>query len=175
MKNTMICTVLVLFFVACGAPDSSYEKTIADFVQTRDGTTHDLNFKVVELRELRTITVADSIRILSEEFEVNRSKDIEYAESILSALRLLSSVDTGSSTAAKIHRQQTVIDSIRHAPFNAPENYIRGNSGDPLAVVVRCTYTIDIPGRTGSVTARETFDFYLSPDGKTCYEKIKSK
>lgn len=174
MNKAMIYTLLAVLFTACGVPDRNYEKTIADFVQTRGGTLHDLNFKVTELRELHTITVADSIRILGEEFENNRLREIRYAETVLSTLQLLSGVDTGSSTAAKIRRQQATIDSIRQAPFHAPENYTRMNSGAPLAVVVRCTYTIDVPGRTGKITAEETFDFYLSPDGTTCYKKIKT-
>jgi len=66
MKN-VIYLLIALFMVSCGSnSNSKYEQTIGDYLQTdKGGSKYDLKFKVIELNEQGTITVADSIAYLT--------------------------------------------------------------------------------------------------------------
>lgn len=179
MKKALLPVLMVLLF-SCGSQTSKYEQAIADAVQTRNGVKHDLNFKIESISEEGFITVADSMKILSEVFETEKIHDMEYAEGVLNTINMLANLekntgDISSETAAKIVKQEGLIEELRHSEFTTPERYANMKSTDNLSVVIRCAYTIDIPGRTGDATVRETFDFYLSPDGRTVYDKVKAK
>lgn len=162
-----------LLFLSCGTGTSHYEKTIADAVQTRNGARHDLNFKVVGIDKPRSVTVADSIRYLREEFDAKVQKDIEFAEQALTAYEMIAAIGDDAETNGRIAGQKSRIDSLRNARFIIPDRYAAMSEGIVLAHIVRCTYTIDIPAGSGKVTAQETFDFVLSPDGGQCYRKSK--
>jgi hypothetical protein len=53
------------------------------------------------------------------------------------------------------------------------QNTKNRDTSEILAIVVRCTYTIDDP--LTNKRATETFDFYLSPDGTKFYSKKRVK
>lgn len=166
-----LATMLLIF--SCGKETSSYEKTIAEAVQSRNGKIHDLNFKVVEIGKLRTITVADSILYLQKEFESVNARDIAFAVEALKAYEMIAGTGYDPEMNRKIAEQRSRIDTLSSAMFVIPERYAAMHESEVLVSVVRCTYTIDIPARNGKITAEETFDFFLSPDGGKCYKKSK--
>lgn len=59
------------------------------------------------------------------------------------------------------------IDSLRNLSPNNLQGYEKKNSDDVLAIIVRCKYSVKVANKL----AEESFDFYLSPDGSTCYAK----
>lgn len=66
--------VALSLLTSCGE-QSKYEKAIADFVQTdKKGTWTDLQFKVIEMGDPTDITVKDSVALLTEKFDSEKSK-----------------------------------------------------------------------------------------------------
>ena len=167
-----------LVVVSCGSGGikTDYRKTIADYVQTdRKGTKYDLKFKVLELEESGTITVADSISYLTDEFR----KDKEYFikrfelvkkmdETMLAKEKKQSNIDKYKSDIALMEHR---IDSLKNLTPDNLNGYGSRNPKDILVVIIRCKYSIIIPS---GIRAEETFDFYLSPDGTKCYDKKRA-
>lgn len=124
MKRILLLLLLALFF-ACKSSTNKYEKLIADIVQTDSrGTKYDLNFKAERLEIIQEVSVGDSIRIITDNFEC-------------------------------FPRELT--------------KYEGRDTSEILAVVVRCTYSIDEP--VTNKRATEVFDFLLSPDGTRYYSQ----
>lgn len=178
MKNLLYAAFVVLL-ISCGSnAKNDYEKTIADYVQTdKRGTKYDLQFKVIELSELRNITVADSIAYLTDEFRKNKQLIISRVELARKMTEKLQSKETTKHNhekyVADIAVMDARIDSLKNLVPDNLQGYDSRNATDILGKVVRCKYSILIPN--GSVRAEETFDFTLSPDGKRCYSKTRAK
>lgn len=178
MKRIILLALIPLLF-SCGGITSKYENVIADFVQTDSrGTKLDMNFNAEKLEEIRRINVADSIKIITDSFNAERDKQMASLEKSIS-------IFTESIEKAKAsHRpSQVMIDSyqssidktyerINALKASVPKEltkYEDRDANDILAIVVRCTYSIDEP--ITNKRATETFDFFLSPDGTKCYSQ----
>lgn len=72
MKRIFLLPLFALLF-SCGGTTSKYEKLIADVVQTERGVKIDLNFKADKLEEISQISVADSIKIITDSFNAERN------------------------------------------------------------------------------------------------------
>ncbi len=177
MKN-FIYVLIAIFMVSCGSnSNSKYEKTIGDYLQTdKRGSKYDLKFKVIELNEQGTITVADSIAYLTDEFRKDKElivKRVELAKKMTGTLlekeKKQSEIDKYNADIAVMDNR---IDSLRNLPPDNLNGYDQRNADDILAVIMRCKYSVVPPGGT---TVEETFDFYLSPDGNKCYSKKRAK
>lgn len=169
MKKTIYFLIAVLF-VACSGSNmnSKYEKTIRDYVLKGQSG---IDFKVLEISEQGTVTVADSIAYLTNDFRKDKEvviKRIEFAkkltEDLQTATKLKSEYD---KYAEDIERMNARIDSLRTLPPDNLRGYDSQNPADVLVVIIRCKYSLDISG----TTVEETFDFYISPDGSKCYQK----
>lgn len=181
MKRILLLPLFVLLF-SCGGTTSKYEKLIADIVQTDRGIKIDLNFKADRLEEIRQISVADSIKIITDSFNAERDKQMASLEKTVSlfaeniekakAARNPSQVMI-NSYQSNIDKTNERINTLRESVPDELTKYENRDASEILAVVVRCTYTID-----ESLTekrATETFDFYLSPDGTKFYSKKRIK
>lgn len=178
MKNVAYL-LIALFMVSCGSngKQSKYGQTIGTYLQTdKRGSKYDLKFKVIELNEQGTITVADSIAYLTDEFRKDKElivKRVELAkdmtETLLAKEKKQREIDKYN---ADIARMVARIDSLRNLPPDNLNGYDSKNPNDVLALIIRCKYSIVPPGGT---TVEETFDFYLSPDGSYCYGKTRAK
>ena len=178
MKNVTYLLV-ALFMVSCGSngKQSKYGQTIGNYLQTdKRGSKYDLKFKVIELKEQGTITVADSIAYLTDEFRKDKElfvKRIELAkkmtETLLAKEKKQSEIDKYNADIAGMVAR---IDSLRNLPPDNLNGYDSKKPNDVLALIIRCKYSIVPPGGT---TVEETFDFYLSPDGSYCYGKTRAK
>lgn len=164
--------------VSCGSGTSGkYEKTIGDYLQTdKRGSKYDLKFKVIELTEQGKITVADSIAYLTDEFRKDKEFFVERVELAKKMTGVLLSREKRQSEIDKYNADIAVmdnrIDSLRNLPPDNLNGYDKRNADDILAVIMRCKYSIVPPG---GITAEETFDFYLSPDGSKCYGKKRAE
>lgn len=179
MKN-LILILIAAFLVSCGANSSKsdYAKTIGDYLQTdKHGSKYDLKFKVIELAEQGTITAADSVAYLTDEFRKDKQLIISRVElakkmsqDILAKTKRQNDIDKYN---ADIVRMDTRIDSLKNLPPDNLQGYDIMDSDKILAKIIRCKYSVVPPGV--GTTVEETFDFYLSPDGTKCYGKTRAK
>lgn len=178
MKN-VIYFLISVFLISCGsnATKADYAQTIGDYLQIdKKGSKYDLKFKVVELNEHGTITVADSITYLTDEFRKDKQLIIsrielakEMTEDLKAKTKKKSELDKYLDNIAEMNNR---IDSLKNLAPDNLQGYDSRNANDVLAVIVRCKYSVVPPG---GVTVEETFDFYLSPDGSKCYGKTRAK
>lgn len=178
MKNVAYL-LIALFMVSCGSngTQSKYKQTIEEYVLRNNPNSYgNLNFKIVEMNEQGTITVADSIAYLTDEFRKDKElivKRVELAkrmtEALLAKEKKQSEIDKYN---ADISVMDVRIDSLRNLPPDNLNGYDSKKPNDVLALIIRCKYSLVPPGGT---TVEETFDFYLSPDGSTCYGKTRAK
>lgn len=182
MKRMILLSLASLLF-SCGGTTSKYEKVIADFVQTDSrGTKLDMNFKAEKLEEVNRISIADSIKIITDNFNAERDKQMGSLEKTLS-------IFTENIEKAKAARRpsQTMINSYQSSIDKTNERinelrkstpkelvkYENRDTSDILTIVVRCTYSVD--ELITNKRAMETFDFFLSPDGTKCYSQKRVK
>lgn len=181
MKRILLLPLFTLLF-SCGGTTSKYEKLIADVVQTDGSVKIDLNFKVDKLEEIRQISVADSVKIITDDFNIGRDKQMASLEKSLSIftenIEKAKSANRPSqvmidSYQSSIDKTNERIDALRKSVPNELTKYENRDTNEILAVVVRCTYTIDEP--LTKKRATETFDFFLSPDATKFYSKKRVK
>jgi peptidoglycan hydrolase CwlO-like protein len=179
----IILLSLVSLLVSCEGTTSKYEKEIADFVQTDSrGAKLDMNFKSEKLEEINRITVADSIKTITDNFNAERDKQMVSLEK---TVRLFSeniektkAVRNPSQAMIKsyqsnIDKTNERINALKESVPKELAKYENRDVNDILAIVVRCTYSIDEP--ITNKRATETFDFFLSPDGTKCYSQKRVK
>lgn len=170
----IIYLLIAICLVACGGQSmkDTYSKTITD--NLLKGKSNDLNLKIVELTENGSITVADSIAYLTDEFRKDKElivKRIELARETTKELQAKSMTKHNHKKyMSDIATMDNRIDSLRNLVPDNLRGYDKRNSTEVLAKIIRCKYSVQIAG----TPAEETFDFYLSPDGSKCYGKKKS-
>jgi septal ring factor EnvC (AmiA/AmiB activator) len=181
MKRIILLPLFILLF-SCGSTTSKYDKLIADIVQTDGGVKINLNFKVDKLDEIKQISVADSIKIITDSFNADRDKQIASLEKTLNvfteSIEKAKAASRPSQTMinsyqSSIDKTNERIDVLRTSVPDELTKYENRDVSKILAVVVRCTYTIDEPMTKKRAT--ETFDFFLSPDATKCYSKKRVK
>lgn len=177
MKRLFLLPLFALL-LSCGGTTSKYEKLIADVVQTDRGVKIDLNFKVEKLEEIRRVSVADSIEIITDSFNAERDKQMASLEKTMSVF--IANIEKAKAASrpsqvmidsyqSNINKTNEQIDALRGSVPEGLTRYENRDTGEILTVIVRCTYTIDEP--LTKKRATETFDFFLSPDGTKCYSK----
>lgn len=174
MKN-LIYVVIAMLMVACGSNSSSnYEKTIGEAL-LKGSSASDVNFKIIELKEQGTVTVADSIAYLTDEFRKDKQLIIDRVELAKKMTEDLQAKSTTKHNHEKyitdIAVMNNQIDSLKNLTPDNLQGYDSRNANDVLSVIVRCKYSVTLGGKT----AEETFDFYLSPDGNKYYGKKRAE
>lgn len=176
MKN-VVYLLIAAFMISCGSNSSkgNYEETITNYLLKGSDTKENLNFKIVELTEQGTVTAADSIAYLTDEFRKDKQLIIDritlakkMSEDLLSKTKKQSDIDKYNADIATMNNR---IDSLKNLTPDNLNGYDAKNPSDILAVTVRCKYSIALGGKS----VEETFDFYLSPDGTKCYGKTRAK
>jgi len=146
------------------------------------GTKYHLNFKADKLEEINRISVADSIQIISDEFNADKDKKRTQFQQSLSRNQENLDKEKNSRHPGKtmmdfyqknIDHYSHLIDSLEQTVPAKAAQYEKRDRNAILAVVVRCTYTIDEPLTNKRTT--ETFDFVLSPDVTRCYSRKRVK
>lgn len=174
MRN-LIYVVIAMLMVSCGSNSSSnYEKTISEAL-LKGGSASDVNLKIIELKEQGTVTVADSIAYLNDEFRKDKQLIIDRIELAKKMTEDLQAKSTTKHNHEKYITDIAVmnnrIDSLKNLAPDNLQGYDSRNANDVLSVIVRCKYSVTLGGKT----VEETFDFYLSPDGNKYYGKKRAE
>lgn len=182
MRRIILLSLVSLLF-SCGGTISKYEKVIADFVQTDNrGRKLDMNFTAEKLEEINRITVADSIKIITDNFNAERDKQMASLEKTLSIFT--ENIEKAKTTRrpsqtminsyqSSIDKTNERIDALRKSTPEELTKYEDRDISGILTIVVRCTYSVNEP--ITNKRATETFDFFLSPDGTKCYSQKRVK
>lgn len=157
---------LGLVVTSCG---NSYEKTVEKYIQSTDGGSSDTDIKFKNVKEIKKITVGDSIaylekvdsfRLQKEISEVEKEKAKYQADIVNTKNKVL--VDAYTEAIVNTQKRIDSLKNIQPAPITL---YQDKKTEDVLAIIVEASYIIKSPESTVDILA----NFVLSPDGKQCY------
>lgn len=157
------------FMVSCSG---KYDGAISSYIESTEGQTSKIEVKVNEVKELKKVTVGDSINFLNMKAEKELKVRIEQAEKELASYQqdlvrigTSSKVVTDAYTVQLTKTQQT-IDSLKAVKPEPTRLYEGQKTDQVLAVVVECKYTVTNEAKEKTDVVK---NFVLSTDGKTCY------
>lgn len=157
------------FMVSCSG---KYDGAISNYIESTEGQTSKIKVKVNEAKELKKVTVGDSINFLNMKAEKELKARIEQAEKELASYQqdlvrigTSSKVVTDAYTVQLTKTQQT-IDSLKAVKPEPTRLYEGQKTDQVLAVVVECKYTVTNEAKEKTDVVK---NFVLSTDGKTCY------
>lgn len=172
----------ILLFVACSTGSSPLEKAIADYKQTdpKTGRLYDLQFKMIEMGEVKKITVADSIKIMEDDFQAEKDRKRENYNDRLATARknlekekssnrpLLVMVEAHEKTIRECEAKIAEVENTK------PDlsKYSSKNTEEVLANRVICAYSMN---DLSANNFTEKSEFILSPDGGKVYEAKRIK
>lgn len=149
MRRNLVKNMAVLLLLTGCAGQSNYEKAIADFVQTdKRGTWTDLQFKVIEMGEPTDITVKDSIAILTEKFDAEKSKRLAMLNE--SIARNKKSMENERFNSMKefyqklIDKNQVLVDSLMKTSVELPDAYKNAAETTVLAKKLLVSFPLPI-------------------------------
>lgn len=157
------------FMVSCSG---KYDGAISSYIESTEGLISKIEVKVNEVKELKKVTVGDSINFLNMKAEKELKARIEQAEKELASYQqdlvrigTSSKVVTDAYTVQLTKTQQT-IDSLKAVKPEPTRLYEGQKTDQVLAVVVECKYTVTNEAKEKTDVVK---NFVLSVDGKTCY------
>lgn len=157
------------FMVSCSG---KYDGAISSYIESTEGQTSKIEVKANEVKELKKVTVGDSINFLNMKAEKELKVRIEQAEKELASYQqdlvrigTSSKVVTDAYTVQLTKTQQT-IDSLKAVKPEPTRLYEGQKTDQVLAVVVECKYTVTNEAKEKTDVVK---NFVLSTDGKTCY------
>ena len=157
------------FMVSCSG---KYDGAISSYIESTEEQTSKIEVKVNEVKELKKVTVGDSINFLNMKAEKELKARIEQAEKELASYQqdlvrigTSSKVVTDAYTVQLTKTQQT-IDSLKAVKPEPTRLYEGQKTDQVLAVVVECKYTVTNEAKEKTDVVK---NFVLSTDGKTCY------
>ena len=181
MKKLLFILATILITTSCS---NKYEKAIANYVQTDNKmqVKLDLNFKAKSIKEIKDITVADSMQIIQDDIFPIIDKRIEgYKELLQEAIETYTtdSLKHMQGIYSEIYREtynernrgkveagekrvQKAIDFKEE--YNNLYNLYKGRDGkEKLLIVVECTYTIKDLKYLGVVETEKNDAFLIFP------------
>ena len=157
------------FMVSCSG---KYDGAISSYIESTEEQTSKIEVKVNEVKELKKVTVGDSINFLNMKAEKELKSRIEQVEKELASYQqdlvrigTSSKVVTDAYTVQLTKTQQT-IDSLKAVKPEPTRLYEGQKTDQVLAVVVECKYTVTNEAKEKTEVVK---NFVLSTDGKTCY------
>lgn len=147
---------------------SKFENSISEYMQKM----HGMDAKIYDLKEVKQITVADSMQILKKQAQqdlqnqidsVQRRVDKYKSELSDGAKIILNSPTLRDAYATVITRGEKSLDSLRNVKLPVSEVYSGRDENEVLALIYS--------GRMQSKKAGLTY-FVLSPDGKICLSSM---
>lgn len=178
MKRNFMNAVIAVFLLTGCSGQNSYEKAIADFVQTdRSGTWTDMQFKVIEMGKPTDITVGDSIKILTDKFEAEKAKRLTVINESIARNTKNKEKEQFSSMSTfyqkMIDENQIQADSISKLVVTLPDAYKDAEATKVLAKEVTCKFSVVPPIYNTRQEMTETF--VLNAAGDKCYRMTHSK
>ena len=177
MKNTLFISAIIIscILAGCISNNDKYAKAIENFNSIYKGVKYDINFKCLELQELKQITVSDSIRILTDSMENRRTRMIKFYEQNIEKTKTeIESINPkafGAPVTVKIHSMiieeyEQKIEEEKNWNPGWVDRYNSRNPKDVLGILVRCKYSATMPFVQTKV---EIDEFYiLDPNGEKC-------
>lgn len=159
-----------VFMASCSG---QYDKAISDYIQVTEGPESKLDVKIQEIKELKKITVGDSINYINMKAEQLLKSQVEAAEKQLSGFQQdlvklgASSKVIADAYTVQLTRTQQIIDSLKAAKPVPTKLYEGVKTEQVLAVITECKYSVTNPASGEKSDAVK--NFVMSPDGKTCY------
>lgn len=171
MKPLYYLTLIVTMGIFATSCSNQYEKTISGFLQTSEAS----NVKIKEIKEIKKVTVGDSIAFLDKAAEFSIKNQIDAAEKQISKYQeqIVSEKNSNASKiiveayTKEIIKIQQAIDSLKSVKPAPVTTYDGKKTDEVIAVIVEGIYTITDQVTKTSTDA--TANFVLSPDGKNCY------
>ncbi|MBP1617029.1 MAG: hypothetical protein H6Q14_856 [Bacteroidetes bacterium] len=169
MKRIVVCVsvVFALFFTSCS---SDPENAIIDYLQAKNG----MDAKIYDLKEVKEITVADSLAILKSKAEKNLQFKIDsvqqnidkYKNELSDGAKTILSTPTLRDAYAKvITKGENTLDSLKKVKVSNSDAYNEREQDEVLAIIYS--------GRLQTKKADLTY-FVLSPDGEICFNSLSS-
>ncbi len=157
-----ILTIILFFTASCSG---KYDNAIADYVTSAEMMK---DVKVKDVKELKKVTVGDSINYLMQKAEQGLKLQIDAAEKQLAKFQQdLVALGTSSKVitdayAVEMTKVQQTIDSLKTVKPEPTKLYDGKKTDEVIAVVVEAKVLAEGAGETVK-------NFVLSPDGKKCY------
>jgi len=184
MKNPLLILItLVVSFSGVNAQFTEKE-TVSAFLETKKGVRHDLKLKFEEF-DLYTVTVADSIQILKEKYEVKKLKKLTSLDKQIASYqkRINQKKDTPGAAdkvveASLQKRYKYDRDKLikrRQEAENWKPNYLNryANSADKSKALIKKVNAIFFAQKPWEkLPAKYRGTFIVSLDGKKCYKMI---
>ena len=181
MKNLILtCVYVCLVANVCSQNTDTYKKAIIDCVQIHNGVQTDLGVQISDLKE-KAITVADSIKVLQEQYAKEKASRVETAEKSVAHYK-----DAISKQKAKGGLvAETMVKSLTPKLRNAQQELSEAEAWEPsylqkynnqaphtiLAKLVSCRLSLMNP----RLNARQEGDasFLFTADGKRILRTVK--
>lgn len=181
MRKLYFLLLFPLVWFSCSSP-SNYEKAIIDYLETdKKGVKTDLKIEFLSMN-VSDITVADSVSILQKQFEAEKAKKIESAQSSISRLQNKIQEQKGKKNQvvakALISRWEKDLEKYQFELIIAQDwqadylnRYDFRNTSKILAKKADCSFSFFNP----QLQTRQELSalFILSADGEKCNNMIK--
>lgn len=182
MKQILFSFCLLFASVSCSGTDNVYKTTVLDYLQTENGIKTDFKIEFQKF-ELSDITVADSVKILQEQYQIEKQKKIEsaqksvtYWEGVLEKYKGRNDLVAKASAGRSQKDLEKAKAELETAMKWEPEYVSRysGRSGtDILAKKADTYFSFQNPKLAQPVRQEISAYFVLSPDGAKCYKMVK--
>lgn len=173
MKKTHYFIIILISTIFTTSCTNKYENSIKNYIQTNIGNQLDISLKIKGTKELRTITVADSVNYLMKKKDISKEVEIaeienninKYQEIVVKGVdgRKLSKTLT-EAYLVEINKSKAKVDSLKSMQLATITEYKGRKANEVLAIIVETSYEIENPNKETL-----TSNFVLSPDGKVCY------
>lgn len=187
MQTLFYTCIFTISLLSCSSKPSDYEKTITDYLETRNGVKTDLQIKYLKL-DVSDISVGDSISILNENFEIEKRKKIQSIEqtikhkekAIAEQNEKLATAKDDDKVVAKslismwekeLQKEKEYLDETQKWKPDYLNKYTNRNPSDILAKKVDITISYFNPRL--QIRQEMSMLTILSLDGKQCYGTIK--
>jgi hypothetical protein len=185
MIMNKICTfiAIVLLCISC-SKQSEYERVITEALEVTNGTRTDLQIKYSKL-EVSNVSIADSIAILKERFEKERSdlltkreQEVQRYKDQIAGIEEKSSQDVADYVILKMYKTNLADAevSLQKAKDWKPDYLNRYDSRNPSEVIAKkANATLSFFNPKLQTRQEMSPLFILSPDGKKVIDVSKSK
>ena len=174
-----------LFCASCNSSDDVYRQTVIDYLQTEDSIKTDFKIEFQKF-EVSDITVADSVKILQEQYQTEKQKKIETVQKSVAhwdnAIEKQQKKGDGLVAKTLATRFQKDLENAKSELEQAEKwesDYVDRYNGRPgneiLAKQVDTYFSFQNPKLAQPVRQEMGAVFILSPDGTQCHKMIKSK
>lgn len=153
--------IMLIFLVSCSG---KYDNAIKDYIGSTEIAK---DIKIQEVKELKKVTVGDSINYINLKAEQALRAQIDVTEKQMATFQQdLVKLGTSSKVvtdayAIQLAKTQREIDSLKAIKPEPTKLYENKKTDEVIAVVVECKYTTD--------GGEQIKNLVLSPDGKKCY------